>query len=119
MSFIQTFDEVEANNCVQATALCQKIGNALAKHYPRRKWYVDVNWEGKIASVFAADISMEYGYQLHINKISEEIEKAAVKAGGELLERFKLSRERLAFGGHENLIRDLRGNAMAAKQGGL
>jgi len=119
MSAILLADEDQANNCIEATNICKVLGNALVAAYPKRKWFVDVNWVGKVAWVCCPDISMQYGFCLHLNKLVIEAQKAAVMAGGELLERFDLSRNRNAVGGFEYLIRDARGNAIAAKQGGL
>lgn len=74
--------------------LCKQIGEALNKHYPNHLWAV--SWQGGVAVVKNLAISAHYGFVLHVHKFatSSEMEKAAVVAGGELLERAKMFRGR-------------------------
>lgn len=117
MSMIILADEDQANNTVEADRICKTLGKALIKAYPKRKWYVDVNWVGKVAWICCPDISMQYGYALHLDKLTIEAEKAAVMAGGTILEMFNLKRERNAMGGEELIKRDIRGNAIQQATG--
>lgn len=118
MSII-TFDTPdEAEVAVQADALCKRIGQILVQHYPHRQWFVEVSIAGGIAQIQCPSITMQYGYTLHLNdKTHDELIKGVVRAGGQLLEMFKLSREHGARGGEELLARDSRGEALHAATG--
>lgn len=119
MSSIITFGNTdEAAKAVEADALCKQIGAVLRKHYPHRSWYVEVSIAGGAAKILCPSISALYGYVIHINgKTNDALEKDAVMAGGQILEMFKLSREREARGGEENLLRNLRGEVIQAATG--
>ncbi|MDP1931914.1 MAG: hypothetical protein Q8L60_10695 [Gammaproteobacteria bacterium] len=119
MSGLITFDNTaQAADAMKADLLCKSIGATLRKHYPNRSWYVDVSISGGVAKILCPQISMRHGYSVHIhNKTNDQIEKAVVMAGGQILEMFKLSRERTALGGEESLLRDSRGEALSAATG--
>lgn len=75
--------------------LCKRIANVLLKHYPGHVWHVEANCE----KAGVANIKLNYpdklgvlpkfGYRLHISKLSDD---KIMRAGGELLERYKLAR---------------------------
>ena len=97
MSNIQLFNTAgEADKAVQANRVCRVIGGALAKAYPTRKWYVDVTIVGGVAKIMCPAISERWAYQIFINKSDYELERAAIKAGGQILEMFRLSRAKNA-----------------------
>lgn len=96
-----------------ANAMSDVIGNALSKHYPNRQWRVGIAVGGLVARIFCPAISNEYGYQIKLlNYTMMGLEKEAIFAGGEILERYGLSRERGASGGEESILKDHRGNAI-------
>jgi hypothetical protein len=72
--------------------LCGRIGETLNRHYPNHLWAV--SWQGGVCVVKNLAISAHYGFVLHPQKFatSSEMDKAAVWAGGELLERAKMVR---------------------------
>ena len=118
MSLITFGNTAEASNAIQADLLCRSIGSTLKKHYPNRAWYVDLSLSGGVAKILCPSISMLNGYTVHIhNKTNDQIEKAVIMAGGQILEMFKLSRERDAKGGEELLMRDARGEVLQAAKG--
>jgi hypothetical protein len=114
---IEFFDLAQAQTAIKADAVCKAIGTALQKSYPRRQWYVDVSISGGTANIMCPSISTRHAYVLHINKTAEQLQKDTIKAGGQILEMFKLSRERSAGGGEEFLLRDARGEAIHAATG--
>ena len=116
---IVTFDSPdEAQVALKADEVCKQIGQILVKHYPKRRWFVEVSIKGGVAQIQCPSISMQYGYSLHIhNKTHDELTRGVIRAGGQLLEMFKLSRERGARGGEEHLLRDSRGEALHAATG--
>lgn len=119
MSNLITFNTPEeAEVAIKADNICKAIGGALVKHYPNRRWYVDVSIVGGVAKVLCPSISMLHGYTIHIKSVTnDDLEKKAIRAGGEILERFKLSRNQGAEGGEEFLLRDARGEALHALTG--
>lgn len=119
MSHIVTFSSPdEAGQAVQADKLCRQIGGILLKHYPGRRWFVEVSIAGGVAKIQCPSISQLYGYTLHINsKTHDELVAGVIRAGGQILEMFRLSRERGASGGEELLTRDVRGEAIHAATG--
>ncbi|MFA5632977.1 MAG: hypothetical protein WC997_15835 [Porticoccaceae bacterium] len=115
---IVTFDtSADATEALRADSICKTIGRALVKHYPNRKWYVDVSIKGGVVKILCPSISMQFGFTLHLNKTAEELAKDAVRAGGQILEMFKLSREKGASGGEEALQRNARGDVIQAATG--
>lgn len=117
MSII-TFDTPDqADQAVRADKLCKRIGRVLREHYPNRQWFVDVTIAGGVAKILCPSISMRHGYVIHINRPDFEIDRQAMRAGGQILEMFNLSRERQASGGEENLLRDARGEVINADTG--
>ncbi|MFG6159635.1 hypothetical protein ACGTNG_12585 [Halomonas sp. 1390] len=116
---IVTFDTPdEAELAVASDRLCRQIGALLCKHYPGRKWFVEVSVRGGVAQIQCPAISQLYGYTLHLhNKTHDQLRDAVVRAGGQVLEMFHLSRDRGASGGEESLLRDARGEALNAATG--
>lgn len=106
-----------ADEAIRADALCKMIGRTLKRHYPRRSWYVDVSVSGGVAKILCPSISMRHGFVLHIDKSLFDLERDVVRAGGQILEMFRLSRNRDASGGEEYLERDARGEAIKAASG--
>lgn len=107
----------DAEMAIKADQICKNIGNALVRHYPNRQWYVDVSVAGGIVKIVCPSISMRFGFTLHLTRTEKDLEKAAIHAAGQILEMFRLSRERGASGGEESLIRDVRGEAIKAATG--
>ncbi|WP_299311769.1 hypothetical protein [uncultured Halomonas sp.] len=115
---IVTFDSPdEAQVALKADEVCKQIGQILIKHYPKRRWFVEVSIKGGVAQIQCPSISMQYGYTLHLNKTHDQMVADVIKAGGQILEMFALSRERGAKGGEELLARDSRGEVIQAATG--
>ncbi len=118
MSLITFSSSDDAVRAVEADRLCRKIGSVLQRSYPNRRWRVDVSLVGGVARILCPSISERHGYTIHIhNKTVDQIETATRQAGGQILEMFRLSRERGAQGGEERLIRDPRGEVLQALTG--
>ena len=118
MNQIVTFDtSADASEAIRADGICKTIGQALVRHYPGRIWHVDVTLKGGAAKIMCPSISMQYGYILHLDKHALGLEHAAKLAGGQILEMFRLSRDRGASGGEEKLQRDARGEVLQAATG--
>ena len=74
--------------------MAKDMAEALHRAYPGHLWAVTCEGEKGIATIRNLALSGEWGCVLKLNTISSasEWEKKVVMAGGELLERFKLSR---------------------------
>lgn len=107
----------DAADAVRADSLCKAIGRTLKRHYPNRAWYVDVSIRGGVAKILCPSISMRHGFVLHIDKPLSQMEQDVVSAGGQILEMFKLSRDRDASGGEELIVRNPVGEAIKAASG--
>jgi len=69
--------------------------------------------------VKCCDISMEWGYVLHLTQSIHQLTRKAITAGGEILERFRLSRERHSSGDAKDLAKNIQGYAIGAQHGGV
>jgi len=72
------------------------IGETLVKNYPKRQWGVNVDIPGAMVVITCPSLSHTHGY--HIAMKNDNIEtlcKRAVNAGGEILERYGISRGRV------------------------
>lgn len=115
---VVTFDtSADASEALRADAICKKIGAALVRHYPGRQWYVDVSIKGGVVKIQNPALSRQYGFVLKLHHSTVQLEREAIRAAGQILEMFKLSRERDARGGEELLLRDARGDALYAATG--
>lgn len=73
--------------------LAAKVANALHTQYPGHLWMVSVH--GGVTQVKNLALEGLWGFILHNHKlVNEDIVKRARLAGGELLERFRISRGR-------------------------
>lgn len=116
---IVTFDtSADATEALRADSLCKTIGAALVRHYPHRQWYVDVTLKGGAVKIMCPSITLQFGYVIHLKgRTDHDIQRAAVMAAGQILEMFKLSRERSGKGGEEHLQRNARGDVIQAATG--
>ena len=77
-------------------ALAERLAEVLDRHYPGHLWGVRVDsWQG-IAVVFNLRLSGRWGFLLKLRDLTyeNEIAREAMQAGGELLERYRVSRGR-------------------------
>jgi len=118
VNVIKVADGEEAAKAIKADALCRRIGMVLQKHYPGIRWYVDVNIDGGVSGIRCADVAMSFGYVLHLRCSEIELEHQAVKAGGEILERFAISRDKQAVRDVSHIAKNGRGDAVLARAGG-
>lgn len=71
------------------------ISEVLQRHYPGHHWAVNVDGAGGVATIKNFSLSGDWGFLLMLAAFSaSEMDKRVVMAGGELLERYNLSRGR-------------------------
>lgn len=73
--------------------LAKEIGTAVCKAYPNRGWEVRVSMEARMVILLCPPLSMRKGYHLKMeSRTLLQLCHAAVKAAGEILERYGVSR---------------------------
>lgn len=77
-------------------ALAGRLAEVLEKHYPGHLWAVKVDSSQGVAAVQNLRLSGRWGFMLKLRDLTyqDEIAREAMQAGGELLERYRLSRGR-------------------------
>lgn len=80
---------------VVAVALCTSVGEALAKYYPRHRWRVAASADCSTVNITHDGLGWRYGMVLHALSLHNvaDMERKVMRAGGELLERYGVSRE--------------------------
>jgi hypothetical protein len=75
--------------------IAMRVGKVLMEHYNQREWKVMVDVENQMLIIGCDSICNFKGYHLHLNKYTmDELEKRAVQAAGEILERHNVARNR-------------------------
>lgn len=75
--------------------MAMRVGSRLMKDYNQRQWKVIVDLEGGMLIVACDSISSYKGYHIKLEgRTIDELERRAVMAAGEILERHNVSRER-------------------------
>lgn len=104
---------------VKDIALCKEVWEVLDKHYPGHPWMVGADhFAGTVSIQLAYEDRVEFnyskwGYLLHIRNLNTpESMKKVMRAGGEMLERWKLART----GASQHAVGDARRNGLM-KQG--
>jgi len=71
-------------------AMCRMIVRVLNEHYPGHPWSVEVMADQGVAKISIPELlGQNWGYILHLDTM---MPRDVVKAGGEILERFKIPR---------------------------
>lgn len=115
---LQVYNEDDMKGAIKSRSYRQAIGEALANAYKGMPWRVDVNLAGGIVAISSplVDPKHEYGYILHLKSDGEDgVARRAVMAGGEILERFRISR---TTGDASHVAKRIDGAARTLAQGG-
>ncbi len=97
---VKTYIDTHTKNDAEDIIMCGKVSEILNRHYPDHLWMIGADHEaGMIYVELPYDTKIHVynlGFKLHINKLgnAKSMQKKVVKAGGELLERYKLKRGR-------------------------
>lgn len=89
----------------------QAVGEALDKHYPGHPWLVEANCEQGVITIRNLGLGMryrKYGFRIHIPKCNgiPDMQREAVKMGGELLERARMDRAGFKADQYQDVIFD-------------
>lgn len=86
-------DPVDREFRAKDEAFGQAIGSELVKHYKGHGWEVEVDIRNGIARIFNKYTSNTHGYLLHLKLLNPSNFSAEImRVGGDLLERFGVSR---------------------------
>lgn len=108
------------DDSMQATVaeydIARRMAEALHTHYPGHLWGVSADVETGIAKVFNLRLSGQWGFVIKLNTLVNDVElKSVIRAGGELLERYKMHRGRFDAAAYNALPTDFSGNHLADK----
>lgn len=98
-------------------ATSKDCAEALMSAYPGYRWGVRCQWAQGILDIFCLDVSGQYGYRLHLlgPKAMGSFSASAfriecIRAGGEILERYRMPRQRFNDDRYDNAPVDHTGN---------
>jgi len=93
-----TIDMMEAEDAKVAKVemwIAKAIGTTLVNNYPNRQWGVQVDTQGQLIVITCPSLSKKKGYFIHMHdKNLKDLQKRAIEAAGEILERYGISRAR-------------------------
>ena len=92
------------------------MADTLHKHYPNYRWAVFVSGEQGIAKVYNLDLTGQHAWVLHLDVMfsATDWDRRILRAGGEILERYRLARTRFDLDRWMSLPTDFAGRIVAA-----
>lgn len=77
-------------------AISKQVSEVLHKHYPDWLWAVNVDHRSGMIDIRNVHLTGQYGYRLKMGATysASSLERDAIRAGGEILERFRVARGR-------------------------
>ena len=104
--------QVPINIAMANQAIARQVAETLEKHYPGHGWMVRANVETGIVQIYNLLLDGNWGFVLKIDALATDPSmKLTIRAGGELLERYNLSRSALKVKEYESIKRDFKGDA--------
>ena len=105
-------DPEEAIYRIKDFEIAKTIGAELCGIYPGHGWIVEADARNGIAKICNRHMGVNAGYMYKLNDIEfSTFKRDMMRIGGDILERYKLSRGRMVEAEVLGVIRDLRGNA--------
>jgi hypothetical protein len=98
-------DIKDAKLSAAAEVQAKNAADMLHKHYPGWLWGVHVDDVGGVMKVLLLSVSGSWGFVIKLKDLDPEY-RMVMRAGGEILERFNLSRRARRLGDISNLQRD-------------
>lgn len=94
--------------------LCKEVAETLHQSYPGHLWAVNPEGNGSLVVVRNVSLSGQWGFVLHVPAIysSSEFKRQVIMAGGEILERFAMSRSQLKPAEYADLKTDFAGRIL-------
>lgn len=104
----------EAAGAVADYDTAKKIAETLNKHYPGHLWGVTASQETGVATIMNLRLSGRWGFIVKLSDILHDPSlKKVIQAGGEILERYKVSRGVFDQDRIDDLAVDFSGNHKA------
>lgn len=103
MNQIVVLDNPHVSIGATAEVQAKNAADMLHKHYPGYLWGVNVDSKGGVMKVFNLTLSGQWGFVIKLAQLDPEYRKV-MRAGGEILERYRLSRSRRK----ENAVAELK-----------
>lgn len=105
--------EVPLNIAMANESIAREVAECLNKAYPGHAWAVRANVETGLCQVYNLRLSGTWGFVLHLDKLlNDPGMKLTIRAGGELLERYNLSRAKLKEQEYADVKYDFKGDAV-------
>ncbi len=100
-------DELSPENHLKEIRLAKQISEVLDKHYPGYMWAVNVDIRNGMATIQALRLSGEWGCYVPLHQFINDPYLAKIKQyGGEILERYRVSRSAASEDQIQGLKRD-------------
>jgi len=79
--------------------VCKDVGDQLERHYPGWQWMVTVPPKGGVVHIQSMHMDPKYGFIVKLTRSysASHLAREAVRAGGELLERCNMPRNRYDY----------------------
>jgi hypothetical protein len=100
--------DIEANDYI----LARNMAETLNRHYPGHLWAVTCEGDKGIATVRNLRLSGRWGFILKLREMDKNM-RCVMRAGGELLERYRLARRAFNQDHYEALPTDFAGQLKA------
>lgn len=86
--------EAAAHRYAQDVAWAKQLSEVLQRHYPGHLWAVNVETRTGLITIRDMYLSGQWGYVLKMGAVysASSLERDAVRAAGEILERFRMGR---------------------------
>lgn len=93
---INIFEDDDKKQAKLEMWICKQIGDTLVRTYPNRQWGVEVDIPGQMVIIMCPSLSLEKGYHISMmgDRTINDLQQRAIRAGGEILERYGISRDR-------------------------
>lgn len=90
-------NDYDAQQNMLDMAMAKDVAEALNEHYPGHLWAVNCRGEAGLMTIHNLMLSGQWGFTLMLDKSysASDLRQRAIMAGGEILERYRVSRGRI------------------------
>ncbi len=100
--------EIQTVQSASLRILIHNVMHRLGKSFPGYDWLVSADDQTGVIDIYLPEMGGNMAYTLHIKKLDARL-SSVVKAGGQILERYNLSREKMRVDDMATLERDFQG----------